>query len=208
MKILPTPKVTVYSNELQIHTVFLLSEAYFFSARLLYHEKYGMRHQYMKLYFVNFIYFGPRKEVNLDFSLSIIIPILHLLYIIAFLYLSFSFASKKEEYFWKNTVGTWEYILEKILQKRICMGWDSWLHLWGRYWICNQFLLFCFLAGCLRGVAHWICYMVCFLTSTSPSLPKCHVRSSSLFNVFCMSFLLSPTEEGPCDTVLLQGQSP
>lgn len=42
----------------------------------------------------------------------------------------------------------------------------------------------------------------------SPSeLPKCHVLSSSLINVFCMSFILSLTEEGPCDTVLLQDQS-
>lgn len=68
MQILATPKVTVHSNVLQIHAAFLLSEAFFSPARLLQHKKYGMRRQSMKLHYVSFIYLGPRKEVNLNFS--------------------------------------------------------------------------------------------------------------------------------------------
>lgn len=129
-----------------------------------------MRHQSMKLHYVSFIYLGSRKEVNLDLStVSKYSKFASARYYSFFIYLSFSCVSKKGV-FWKNTVGTWEYILENILQKRFCMGWDSWLQLWGRYWICSQFLLFCFLAGCLRGAARWTGYMVCFLSSALPGL--------------------------------------
>lgn len=55
----------------------------------------------MKLHYVNFIYLGPRKEVNLDSPLLLNIQNLHLLFIIAFLkiYLLFSSVLKKKEYF-------------------------------------------------------------------------------------------------------------
>lgn len=41
------------------------------SARSLQHDKHGMEHQYMKLYYLNFFYLRPREEAKLGFCTGV-----------------------------------------------------------------------------------------------------------------------------------------
>lgn len=167
----------------------------------------------MKLHYVSFIYLGLRKEVNLDFSTVNKYSKLAS----ALCYSSFIFVLqlclKKKGVFLKNyyrclRIHSGEDLTEEILH--------------GLRWltaVTGEVLDLQSVPVVLFPV--WLPQGSCSLNRLydmfplqytaqfkSPfELPKCHVLSSSLNNVFCMSFLLSPTEEGPCDTVLLQGQS-
>jgi len=59
-QIFPTPKVTSHNIEPQIDSAFdSLKHTY---SRSLQHEKYGMRHQSLKLYYVAFITLGQEKK--------------------------------------------------------------------------------------------------------------------------------------------------
>lgn len=114
---------------------------------------------------------GQGKKWTWVSPLSINTPNLLLLYIVA-LFLFFSCVSK-EGVFWEND---YRCIQEKILQKRFCMGWDSWLQGQGRYQICRPFLLFCFPADCLSVATYRTGYMIFFLSSTLlglNALPNC-----------------------------------
>lgn len=209
IQILPTPKVTVYSNEPQIYTVILLSEAYFFSARLLQHEKYGTKHQSMKLHYVNFIYLGSRKEVNLDFSTvnkySKFAPAQYYSFFIFVLQL----CPTKRGVFLKNYCRYLRIHFGKDLPEENLYGLRQLTAVMGEVLDLQPVPVVLFPGWLPEGSCSLNRIYGMFPASfESPSeLPKCHVLSSSLINVFCMSFILSLTEEGPCDTVLLQDQS-
>lgn len=96
--------------------------------------------------------------------LSINIPNLHLLNIIAFLYLSFSCVSKKKRSILKKYCRYLRIHFGEDLTEEILYGLRYLTAVMGEVLVLQS------VPGCLRGAAHWTDYMVCFLSSTLPSL--------------------------------------